>query len=156
MNVGIIVFSQTGNTLSVAQRLQEALTASGHQVTIDRVEISGELGSGQNDFQLTRCPDVAPYEAIVFAGPVMAFALNPAMKRYMGQIGPLVGKPAACLVTKQLPYYWTGGRPAVRRISRAVRAKGGKMLGSGIVIWGSDRREEMIAEVVERVSGLFG
>ena len=38
MNVGIIVYSKTGNTLSVAEKLQEAIRSAGHTVNIERIE----------------------------------------------------------------------------------------------------------------------
>ncbi|MDF2592532.1 MAG: hypothetical protein K0S75_1998, partial [Clostridia bacterium] len=37
MKIGIIVYSHTGNTFSVAQRLEEKLTAEGHSVKIEKV-----------------------------------------------------------------------------------------------------------------------
>ncbi|MCP4539371.1 MAG: flavodoxin family protein [Chloroflexi bacterium] len=155
MNIGIIVFSQTGNTYSVAQRLEEKLVQAGHSANIERVEIEGELGSAAADFRIKTRPEVNAYDAIVFGTPVMAFGLSPVMKRYLPQISSLQGKKVACFITKQLPFYWTGGRQAVGKIKKICQSKNGTICGSGIVIWSSGSREEMIVDVVDGLSGLF-
>jgi flavodoxin len=155
MNIGIVVFSQTGNTHSVALQLQEKLVEAGHAATVERVEISGELGSGAASFQLTTKPEVGAYDALVFGAPVMAFSLSPAMKSYLEQIPSLEGKQVACFVTKQLPFHWTGGNRAIRQMRRICESKGGTVCGSGVVIWSSARREEMIADVVEKLGTDF-
>jgi len=41
MNIGIIVYSQTGNTLSVAKKLEERLSAAGHSVNLEQVTVAG-------------------------------------------------------------------------------------------------------------------
>ncbi|MGA1873758.1 MAG: hypothetical protein ACMUHY_08805, partial [Thermoplasmatota archaeon] len=41
MRIGIILYSQTGNTLSVAERIRDRLTKKGHTVKIDKVLIKG-------------------------------------------------------------------------------------------------------------------
>ncbi|MEL7607976.1 MAG: hypothetical protein AAGU74_00550 [Bacillota bacterium] len=50
MNVGIIVYSHTGNTLSVAQKLEQALRDRGHAVSITRVEPVQEDPRGPGPF----------------------------------------------------------------------------------------------------------
>jgi len=155
MNIGIIVFSQTGHTHSVALRLQEKLSAAGHSATVERVEISGELGPGATNFQLKTRPEVDTYDALVFGAPVLGFALSPAMKSYLAQIASLKGKQVACFVTKSLPFYWTGGNQAIHKMGEICESKGGAVCGSGIVVWSSARREQMITDVVERLCRLF-
>lgn len=155
MNIGIIVFSQTGNTHSVALRLEEKLAHAGHSVNLERVEIFGELEPNATGFQLKASPEVSTYDALVFGAPVMGFALSPAMQRYLAQVGSLQGKKVACFVTKQLPFYWTGGKQAVNRIKKICESKNGAVCGSGIVIWSNARRAEMIANVVDGLSKLF-
>jgi flavodoxin len=112
MNVGIIVYSQTGNTLSVAQKLEGALKANGHAAGIARVEAGST-------------PDVSPYDLVIFAAPVQAFALAPAMKLYLSQISSLAGKKVCCFVTQQLKKAWLGGNHAVRQIQAACKGKRG-------------------------------
>ena len=155
MNIGIIIYSQTGNTNSVALKLKEKLSAAGHSVDIERIEISGELGPRATNFQLKTKPDVDKYDALVFGAPVQAFSLSPAMKSYLTQMASLKGKKVACFVTKGLPFYWTGGNQAVNKIKKICESKDGAVCGSGMVIWSSARRDQKITEVIDRLSRLF-
>ena len=94
MNIGMIVYSQTGNTLSVANTLQDKLVAAGHEVTLEQIEVIGQVAPGQAvTFQTV--PDPTPYEALVLAAPVQAFSLVEVMKRYLPQSASLQDKPVA-------------------------------------------------------------
>ena len=42
MKIGIVVYSQTGNTYQVAEKLQETLSDKGHSVNIERINV--EIG----------------------------------------------------------------------------------------------------------------
>ncbi len=155
MNIGIIIYSQTGNTNSVALKLKEKLSEAGHSVGIEQIEISGELGPRATNFQLKTKPDVDKYDALVFGAPVQAFSLSPAMKSYLSQVASLKSKKVACFVTKHLPFYWTGGNQAVNKMEKICKSKDGEVCGSGMVIWSSKRREKKITDVVEKLSRLF-
>jgi len=41
MNIGLIIYSGSGNTRSVAVKLQEKLTAAGHTVSLEEITITG-------------------------------------------------------------------------------------------------------------------
>ncbi len=148
MNVGIIVYSQTGNTLSVAQKLEHALKANGHAASIARVEPI------DNSSKLKSAPDVGTYDAIIFASPVQAFSLAPVMKLYLSQVSSLDGKKVYCFVTQQLKKAWMGGNHAVRQIESACKAKGAGIMASGIVNWSSDTRNQQIDDIIGRLSAI--
>lgn len=73
MNIGIIVYSQTGNTLSVAERVEKVLKEAGHTARVEKIEVEGEGYA----VRLTSAPDVAPYDAVIFATPVHGFSSRP-------------------------------------------------------------------------------
>lgn len=154
MNIGIIVYSQTGNTYSVAKKLEEKLAAAGHTVTLERIEVVGDVAPGQS-VQFKTLPDATKYDALVFGSPVQAFSLCQAMVGYLKQVAPLQGKQVALLVTQAFPYPWLGGNRAVRQMTRLCNAKGATVCGSGIVNWMKKRREQQIVEVVDQLSSLF-
>lgn len=154
MNIGIIVYSQTGNTLSVAQKLHEKLAAAGHSVTLEQIEVIGEASPGQA-VQFKTVPDAAPYEALVIGGPVHAFSLNQATSQYLKQCAPLEGKAVACLVTQHFPYPWMGGNRAIRQMRKLCEAKGATVRGTGVVNWSNKTREEQIVAVTDELSRSF-
>jgi len=155
MNIGIVVYSWSGNTLSVAEKLKAKLTAGGHSVTLEQVAVVGERKQGARDFQLETLPDVAPYDAVVFGSAVEAFSLSSVLAAYLKQISSLDGKKVACLVTQQFPYPWMGGNRAIRQMRKLCTAKSGTLVGSAVVNWAKSRREQTTAAAVDRLSSLF-
>ncbi len=151
MNVGLIIHSQTGNTLSVAEKLKEKLTGAGHTVTLERVEPEGDVAPRAKEVNLKSAPDTTAYDAIVFGAPVHAFSLSPVMQAYLQGLPSLEGKRVACLVTQFFPFGWMGGSRSLRQMRKGCQAKGGNICGSGLVNW-SRGRERRIAKVVERLA----
>ena len=154
MNIGMIVYSQTGNTWSVAQQLEQKLSTAGHTVTMERIEVIGEISPGQpTDFRTV--PDPQPYDALVFGSPVQAFSLFQATVDYLEQIPALQGKKVACLITQAFPFPWLGGNRAVRQMTRLCKAAGADVCGSGVVNWMKKEREQQIVDVTDSMSQLF-
>jgi len=152
MNVGIVVYSQTGNTLSVCEDLQRKLTAAGHTVSLDRVTVAGERKGGERDFQLDQRPAVASYDVVIFGSAVEAFSLSPVLTEYLKQTDALEGKRIGCLVTQAFPFPWLGGNRAIRQMRKLCQAKGGTVFATGIVNWPPSRREATQAAAIERLS----
>jgi hypothetical protein len=155
MNIGVIVYSWSGNTLSVAKKLEERLAAAGHLAKLEQVTVVGERKQGAREFELESVPDVGPYDALVFGSAVEAFSLSPVLTAYLKKIGPLEGKKAACLVTQQFPYPWMGGNRAIRQMCKLCRTKDATIVGSAVVNWAKSRRETTTAAAIDRLAGLF-
>jgi flavodoxin len=155
MKIGIIVYSRTGNTLSVALKLKEKLSKAGHAAEIERVTTDGEIRPGAKNLPLKTLPEVSTYQALVFAAPVLAFSLSPVMKSYLPQITSLKGKKVALLVTQYFPFKWMGGNQAVGIMTKICRLKGADVSASGIINWSKKNRNQQITEVVDLISGLF-
>ncbi|AXV40298.1 flavodoxin domain-containing protein [Methanobacterium sp. BAmetb5] len=154
MKIGIVVYSETGHTYSVAEKLQEKLQANGHLVDIERVTTGGDVNPGSKNVTFQNQPDVQSYDALVFGSPVHAFNLAPAMAAYLEQIQSLQDKKIACFVTKGLPFNWTGGNKAISKMKKICQSKGGTVVGTDIIIW-RDNVDEKIEELIRRFSVLF-
>lgn len=155
MNVGIIVYSHSGNTLSVAQTLENAIKCAGHTVTIARVEPENDDPQSRAPVRIKAAPDISPYDVIVFASPVHGFSLAPVMRVYLSQVSGLDGKKAYCFVTQQLKQAWLGGNRAMRQIAAACTAKGAAFMSSGVVNWSSGARDKQIDDVVGRFTAMM-
>ena len=160
MDIGIIVFSFTGNTHSVALKLKEKLSAAGHAVSYERLEVVGEYTPGSagmqpDNIQFETLPNTEQYDALVFGSPVQAFSLSPVMTGYLKQIPSLQDKKVALLVTQAFPYGWMGGNRAIRQMRRICESKGATICGSGVVNWMRRRRDQQITEVTDRLSRVF-
>ena len=154
MKIGIIVYSHTGNTNTVAEKIKEELITGGHSAEIERIEAEGEIKPGMKDIAFKSLPETDKYDAIIFGSPVQAFSLNPAMKSYLDQLDSLKGKMIACFVTKRLPGHFTGGNQAIRAMKVACKEKGGTVKQTAVVVW-SGSREETMKDIAQKISKSF-
>jgi len=155
MNIGVILYSQTGNTYSVSLKLKEKLITAGYSVDIERLKIVGEVRSGIKGIKFEKLPDAEPYDALVFGSPVQAFSLSSVMASYLTQIASLQDKKVAFLVTQFFPFPWMGGNRTVGQMKKICESKGAVVCGAEIVNWSNPSREKRITEVVEKLSKLF-
>ncbi|HOP12098.1 MAG TPA: NAD(P)H-dependent oxidoreductase [Oscillospiraceae bacterium] len=152
MNIGVIVYSETGNTLSVAKKLEQALKTAGHAVTLAKIEADRDPKTGVVTFKSK--PAIDAYDTVIFASPVQAFSLARPMKLYLDQISALSGKKAACFVTQGLKKDWMGGSHAIRQIKSACKVKGADIALTGIVHWSCADHDVQIDEVVQKLSAI--
>lgn len=151
MKIGIIVFSKTNNTFSVAERLARALTEKGLDAEIQRIVPENDDPGVQPPIVFTNKPEPSPYDVVIFASPVWAFSLPVVMKEYLEQVSSLQGKKVFSFVTKQLASKFTGGTKANRQIKAAVVAKGGTVEKAFIVSWKNKNREAEIDSLIVEI-----
>jgi flavodoxin len=154
MKIGIIVYSKTENTYSVAQKLQEKFHEKGHGAEIERVVPEGEVPPRAKNVEFQSKPEIEPYDALIFGSPVHAFSLAPPMKSYLEQLDSLQNKKIACFVTKGLRFNWTGGNQAIGKMKKICESKGGNVVGTGIVVWNKEK-DKQIDELLSKFSVLF-
>lgn len=155
MNIGIVVFSQTGNTRLVGERLKETLEDRGHQATLHQINAGAQEETGDQGVDAVDTPATQEYEALVFGSPVHGFSIPPDMQNYLKQVAALNGKPVACFVTKQLPFAWTGGSQALARMKQLCQGHGGRVVGDTVVYWNRSPRDEHIRQCVDHLAALL-
>jgi len=154
MKIGIIVYSKTGHTKSVADILEQQLKEKGHDVTLDFLEIS-ENGKGSGNPEIKKAPDVTPYDFLIFGAPVQGFKLCTAMSTYLQLLGDMSGKKFACIVTQALPFKWLGGESASKKMKEIVTGKGGEFIGHSIINWNKADREDRIDDTIKHILRLI-
>jgi menaquinone-dependent protoporphyrinogen IX oxidase len=155
MKIGIIVHSQTGNTLSVAQRLKGKLLEVGHTVDIEKIVPLDAKQMDVKKVQIETMPNIEQYDALVFGAPVQGASVSAVMKAYLSQLASLKGKKAACYVTEFFPFAWMGGNKSIEQMKKICEAKDTEVCGTGVINWKNAHREEMINGLVEEFSKLF-
>lgn len=151
MKVGVIVHSKTGNTLSVAKRIQDKLIAAGHSVNLEQVVAVNEDPSAAGNIKLKTIPDTSIYDMLIFGAPVHGFSLSPVMKLYLSQLQTLKGKKVGCFITQSFPFPWMGGSRSIRQMITICKDKSGNVYEAGIVNWSNKERERKIADILEKV-----
>ncbi|RPJ06267.1 MAG: flavodoxin [Spirochaetaceae bacterium] len=156
--IGIIVYSGTGNTYLVAEKLKEKLDNMGNATSLERLVVTGGYNpntqSGPVRFENT--PDLSGFDAVVFAGPVQAFSLSPVMSSYLSRVTGLKGKTTALLTTEAFPYSWLGGAQAIAKMKKLCLGKGAHVTGFGIVNWMRKDRLQRMATTVEKLAAAIG
>lgn len=150
MKIGIIVHSQTGNTLSVGEKIREKLILSGHSVTLHRIQnLNGkDPAATAESIQLDSMPTIDGYDALIFGGWVQAFNLCPGVTKYLNQLENIEAKPVSCFVTHHFPFKWMGGTGSLSKMKKILESKGAKINASDVINWSSKKRESQIDEVV--------
>jgi len=147
MKVGIIVYSKTGNTLQVAERIRAALVEAGLQAEVLRFSAETENARSNTPVRLTAQPDPNGYDAVIFGAPVQAFSLDPAMSMYLKQIGALKVVSTLCFVTQHFKKAWMGGNRAMKQLLMQLQEKGVAATTMGVVNWSGDQREAQIDRI---------
>ncbi len=151
MKVGLIVYSQTGNTLGIAEKIQAEIQKKGHEVALERVETTGDSNKSET-IRLVDAPNPNGYDAVIFASPVQAFSLAQGMKLYFQQMPKFDAEKVCCFVTQHFPKPWLGGNKAIRQIEAYCRQKGQSVAKTGVVNWTNKQREAQIDTVVAAIS----
>jgi flavodoxin len=156
MNIGIIVHSQTGNTYSVGQKIEENLVSKGHEVTLLRMKTLEQGKPGTEHVVLDRMPKVDDYDGLIFGGWVEAFGLCSGMSFYLKHISSLKDKKVACFMTEFFPFKWMGGKRGLSQMKKALMDQEADVLAQGIINWSrKKRRDEKIEELVELLCRAF-
>lgn len=155
MNIGIILYSETGNTYSVLQKLKKELVKNGHSVHMERLNLIGKAKPGTKDIKFETIPDIHAYDSLIFGSPVQSFSLSPAMANYLSRIKSLQDKKIALLVTQYLPFPWLGGNRTISQMKKICGLKGADICGTAIINWSKSGREKQIIEVIKKFSDLF-
>jgi flavodoxin len=149
MNIGIIVYSKTGNTLLVAERIREELIQNGHMASIERFTTQTE-NQHKTSIKLSAAPDPNGFEAVIFGAPVQAFSLDPAMSLYIQQMGLAQQIPVLCFMTQHFKKSWLGGNRAMKQLIVLLHEKRIAAEPMGTVNWSNERREEQIVLIAKR------
>lgn len=150
MKIGIIVYSQTGNTYSVAKRLKEKLISEGKTVEIEKVEAKREKNNNLN-VTLTKEPETNKYDTVILCSYVEAFSLCTVMKKYLNNVATLKEKKVMCFVTEGFPYPWMGGNHAIRQMKKIIKEKNATTSVTGVINWRNKSKEEMIEELISKI-----
>ena len=155
MNIGIIVFSKTGNTLSVAEKLLGALLEKGHKAVLEKVTARNDSEMDPGKIVLSNAPSIDGYDMLVFAAPVNGFRLAVVMQAYLQGLPSLGEKLLAGFVTQAFPFPSMGGNQAINGMEKQLQAKGGTLSATSVVNWTfPGKRAKLIAETIEKITAI--
>ena len=151
MKIAVVIYSYTGNSFSIGQKIVHFLQLHNHQAKLIRVNVTDDQPS-KTDVQFGEIESIEPFDTIIFGSPVRAFSLAPAMVKYLQQIDSLSGKSVSCFVTKQLTFSWTGGTSALKKMVSLCKEKGADINKTGIIQWSSRNRDSLIEQLIKEMT----
>mgnify|MGYP001065611220 CR=1 FL=1 len=152
MKVGIIVYSRTNHTISVAQKICDALISEHHDAEVLPITVKNDDPTTGEKIVLDKNPNYDAFDVIIFGSPVWAFSLCPVMKQYLSMGSSLSGKAVHCFVTHHFSFPFLGGNRSVRTMTNLCRAKEADVRKTGVVSWSSKKRASKIEQIVRDFS----
>ena len=160
MNVAVVVFSETGKTLKLAELAREKLLADGHSVQLTRLQTDPVFDSKHNlpedQIKFTNLPDLGSASVLIFGTPVWAFRPCAAGRKALRDLGPqLKGKSVLPFITHGFPWAWLTGTSSANALRRLAADFGAKAL-AGVVLSGSMKKgEERYQAAAEKIRNLL-
>jgi hypothetical protein len=151
MDIGIIIYSHTGHTLIVSQKLKDKLSSKGHTVTLQHLETTVPLAMSATTAELQSIPTIQPYDAVILCTPVRGGMPSPPMKAFLDKIISFEGKQVFFLVTGFFPAKW-GRNQTLYELTTICESKKAEVCGVGSVRWSSFTRKQQINNAVECLS----
>lgn len=151
MNIGIIIYSQTGHTRDLALALKDRLERDGQTVSLAEVTVVEEKKK-KGPVTLGNCPSIDAYDAVIFGSPVHGFSLSLEMKSYLTGLPTGQPKKASCFVTQGLG----GGKRSNKQMKAICTEKGLEILETGIVTWPRKSSKAAREELIDRFARSLG
>jgi len=151
MKMGIVVHSQTGHTLLIAEKIRDALKEKKADVTLHHLSVERDKKT-PTDIVFDDLPDISGYDTLVFGSSVEAFTLSPVMKKYLAIDLPMQNKRVHLFVTQHLPSPMLGGNRAIRRMKSDCNKKGAAIGETAVINWSGKARDRQIAACVQKLS----
>ncbi|HEX2957835.1 MAG TPA: hypothetical protein VHO70_13450 [Chitinispirillaceae bacterium] len=155
MKLSIILHTQSGHTADLARKIAETFRNAGHETEISMLRTVGTVSPGSTKFEIKNAPEITDEDWIIFAAPVWAFKASPVIMKYLGSLKNLKGKKVVNIVTKFLPFTWTGGTQALAAMNSEVETSNGEVLQGEILQSFLKASPEKLAEVAQRVLKTF-
>jgi len=149
MTIGIIVYSYTNNTLTIAKQLEEVLIEKGFNVDLESIKAFNENPNNTN-IVLSNLPNLKRYDTIIFASCVRGFDCAPIFKTYMNTLKTLKEKRCAGFVSQYFPWDFLGGTQSLKRLNELVEKKEGTFFPLKSIHVKSKQKDQQISELIAK------
>ncbi len=140
MKTGIVVYSETGNTLGIAEALKERLSEAGKDADILQIR------ADKRRRKLEASPEVEGYDYLVFGAPVHAFTVARPMKLFLKRLSSTDVRVGIYVTQAAI-----GKTIALRRMRKMLKKKGASVItGDGVSVALKKGREQT-ETVLERL-----
>lgn len=142
MNVGIIVYSETGHTYEVIEMLAKKLSEK-HKVTLYRLKYD----KAQN--VVNGIPYINGHQRLILAGPVQGFSPSIPIVATIQRIENFDGRVVDVLITQHFKHKWLGGKQTLKALKRAIESAKGVYGIDADIHWSRRDRHEQIQAAID-------
>lgn len=144
MKLGIIVYSESGHTLSVVNKIEESLIQNHVEVKKMILNFTVEKGTRM----LVQPPKLESCEAYIIASPIQGFQLAKPMSDYLVQNPLPKDAKIGILLTEYFKVMFLGGNYSLKQAKATIDVSSHKLVVEKVIHWSSKKREEQIKEAV--------
>jgi len=134
MNVAIVIYSKTGMTFKIAQKISLLLTDSKINCDIIRLQTKDELRPRLKTVSILTKANLDSYDTVIFGTPVWAFTAAPVVPAFLKNKPELKGKKVLNYITMGLPFKFMGGNSTQTLIDSLTSACGATVINKGGII----------------------
>lgn len=151
MKIGFIVHSQSGNTLSVAQKVIDQLKAQGHDVMLTHIKDEDVNVSMQHPERFITVVDevTSNVDVLFIGGWVQAFSLCRGLNFAIQHHFNIQSKETHLFLTHHFPFEWMGGTNAMKQLTKHVIAKEHQVKTTKIFNWSRKNNQQLIEQWVD-------
>jgi len=147
MKVGIIVYSESGHTLSVVKLLAKAFEQAGDTAFVVPLEVIDPT----KNRHLMKLPDAGGFDLMVIAGPVQGFRPAQPLIDFISQTTFLKNQKVSILLTQHFKKAWLGGNYSIKMMKGLLAKDSVLIMNEAIVHWSSKTRETDIEVIIKRL-----
>jgi NAD(P)H dehydrogenase (quinone) len=152
MHIGIFVHSQSGHTSTMGMAVTSRLREKGHEVDIELIKPAGRVHPRMKHVEFRDdVPDMSPYDAVLFGGPVWAFTASPVVGSFIKEIPTLKGKKVLCFSTSGFPTAISGAKGGLKKLGLLLEEAGAAVLEGEPLFWGVGCSKKKMAAAAERI-----
>jgi flavodoxin len=154
MRLGIFVHSQSGHTSEMGMAITKKLREKGHEVDIELMKPTGRVHPRMKHVEFREeSPDMSPYDAVIFGGPIWAFTASPVVISFIKEIPSLKGKKTLCFSTSGFPTAISGAPGGLKKLGALLEELGATVLEGEAFFWGLLHDNKKMEQAAERVCG---
>ena len=150
MKIGIVVHSQTGHTLGIAQAIEKALKEETLTADIKMVVAKSKKPWKESQPGLSEIPDPKPYDVLILGAPVWGFRLSLVMTEYLYSVRPL--NPETLIIfSTGARHKWFGGIRAMKKMAALSGVPDSKIVKAGSIRFPRNKKPKYINETIQNV-----
>jgi len=154
MKIECIVFSHSGHTKAVAEKVWNKLHKSGHDVGLSLIEPEGKLDLKAEMVEIKVIPDLKGCDVAIIGSPVHGGRISAPIRAFLTQVESLEGKKVVLLVTHFFRPGW-GALQTLRELRKLCEEKGGEVVSEMNIKWFSMRRRREIEKFTDHLSSVI-